>query len=47
MQIGVIDRVDGPVVDISCDIVPPLHEALYARGDAGERYVFEVYRDVD
>ncbi|MFP5307020.1 MAG: F0F1 ATP synthase subunit beta, partial [Gammaproteobacteria bacterium] len=46
-RIGIIDRVDGPVVDVSCEHMPPLHDALYTFGEDGERYVFEVYRDLD
>ncbi|WP_348818390.1 F0F1 ATP synthase subunit beta [Fontimonas sp. SYSU GA230001] len=45
--VGVIDRVDGPVVDVACATMPPLHDALYALGDGGERYLFEVFRDLD
>ena len=36
----------GPVVDIQCDDLPAMHRALYAEHD-GERYTFEVYRDLD
>ena len=45
-RIGVIEEVRGPVVDILCDRLPPLHRALFAvSGD--ERYTFEVYGDLD
>ena len=44
--IGTIEEVHGPVVDIVCDRLPPLHQALYCALD-GERYVFEVYRHLD
>jgi F-type H+-transporting ATPase subunit beta len=44
--IGRIDQVHGPVVDIVCDHLPPLHRALSATGDGGA-YTFEVYRYLD
>ncbi len=28
VQIGTIDEVHGPVVDIACSFLPPLHQAL-------------------
>jgi hypothetical protein len=31
LPIGVIAQVDGPVVDISCTALPPLHQALISR----------------
>lgn len=45
-QIGVVAAVHGPVVDIACDYLPPLHQALSSALD-GERYVFEVYQHLD
>lgn len=44
--VGTIERVDGPVVDVLCDEIPPMHQALYVEHD-GQRYVLEVYRDID
>ncbi len=44
--IGTIEEVHGPVVDIVCDRLPPLHQALFCTLDR-ERYVFEVYRHLD
>ena len=44
--IGTIAAVHGPVVDISCDHLPPLHQALCSALDA-ERYTFEVYQHLD
>jgi F-type H+-transporting ATPase subunit beta len=44
--IGVIGEVQGPVVDIACGLLPPLHQALSANVD-GERYVFEVHQHLD
>lgn len=44
--IGVIEEVHGPVVDLACRILPPLHQAVYAALDH-ERYVFEVHQHVD
>ena len=44
--IGFIEEVHGPVVDIVCERLPPLHQALTAT--VGEEwYTFEVYRDLD
>jgi len=45
-RIGIIEEVRGPVVDILCDRLPPLHRALVA-ADGSERYTFEVYGDLD
>ena len=45
-RIGAIEAVQGPVVDIVCDSLPPMHRALFAAND-GERYTFEVYRELD
>lgn len=44
--IGVIEEVHGPVVDIVCDRLPPLHQALYAAFDH-ECFTFEVHRHLD
>ncbi|MBU0592555.1 MAG: F0F1 ATP synthase subunit beta [Gammaproteobacteria bacterium] len=44
--LGVIEEVHGPVVDIVCTRLPPLHQALFASQDH-ERYIFEVYRHLD
>lgn len=44
--IGVIARVQGPVVDIACSALPSLHRALSSTLDH-ERYVFEVHQHLD
>jgi F-type H+-transporting ATPase subunit beta len=44
--LGYIEEVQGPVVDILCQHLPPLHRALRAAND-GTRYTFEVYRYLD
>lgn len=44
--IGTIAAVHGPVVDISCERLPPLHQALCAALNS-ERYTFEVYQHLD
>lgn len=44
--IGVIAKVHGPVVDISCGPLPPMHQALYSAMDH-ETYTFEVYQHLD
>ncbi len=31
--VGAIAEVHGPVVDIACEVLPPLHRALYAYTD--------------
>jgi F-type H+-transporting ATPase subunit beta len=44
--LGVIEEVHGPVVDILCTRLPPLHHAVYVcHGDV--RHVFEVHRHID
>jgi F-type H+-transporting ATPase subunit beta len=43
LPVGHITEVYGPVVDIACPSLPPLHRALSAAID-GERYVFEVHQ---
>jgi F-type H+-transporting ATPase subunit beta len=44
--LGYIEEVQGPVVDVLCQHLPPLHRALRAASD-GNRYTFEVYRYLD
>ena len=44
--IGVIEEIHGPVVDVMCDRLPPLHQALFCAFDH-EYYPFEVYRHLD
>lgn len=44
--IGVIAGAQGPVVDIACTRLPPLHRALTAAID-GESYTFEVHQHLD
>ncbi len=44
--IGTIAEVHGPVVDIRCELLPPLHQALFACLDH-ETYTFEVHRHLD
>ena len=44
--IGTIEEVHGPVVNIVCDRLPPLHQALFCVFDR-ESYTFEVYRHLD
>lgn len=44
--LGVIEEVRGPVIDIVCTRLPPLHQALYVCLN-GERYTFEVHRHLD
>ena len=46
VQIGTISEVHGPVVEIVCDRLPPLHQALYASIDH-EAYTFEVHQHLD
>ena len=46
VAIGVIAKVHGPVVDISCTRLPPMHQALSAAVDH-ETYTFEVYQHLD
>lgn len=43
---GVIVEVDGPVVKIACDPLPPVHEALIAKS-GNQSYVMEVHRHLD
>lgn len=44
--IGIVAAVHGPVVDIACEYLPPLHQALSSWLDS-ERYIFEAYRHLD
>jgi F-type H+-transporting ATPase subunit beta len=44
--LGVIEEVQGPVIDILCSRLPPLNRALFVCLD-GERYIFEVHRHLD
>lgn len=44
--LGVIEEVHGPVIDILCTRLPPLHRALYVCVN-DERYLFEVHRHLD
>lgn len=46
VQIGTISEVHGPVVEIVCDHLPPLHQALYASIDH-EAYTFEAHQHLD
>ena len=45
-QIGTIAEVHGPVVDIVCESLPPLHQALFARIDH-DAYMFEAHQHLD
>lgn len=45
-SIGTITSAHGPVVRITCKILPPLHQALLAR-TKNDEYVFEVYQHLD
>ena len=46
VRIGTIAQVDGPVVDIACSVLPPLHQALISKLDH-ETYTFEVHQHLD
>ncbi len=46
VEIGKISQIHGPVVDIVCDRLPPLHQALYARVER-EIYTFEAHQHLD
>jgi F-type H+-transporting ATPase subunit beta len=46
VHIGAIAQVHGPVVDIVCETLPPLHQALFSRIDH-ETYTFEVHQHLD
>ena len=45
-QVGTIAQVHGPVVDIRCERLPPLHRALCTPLD-GDSCMFEVHRHLD
>ena len=45
-MVGTITEVQGPVVVIACEQLPPLRQALYAEID-GNRYLFEVHQHLD
>jgi len=45
-RVGTIVGVHGPVADIACDALPPLHQALSAFLDS-ESYTFEVHQHLD
>jgi F-type H+-transporting ATPase subunit beta len=45
-KVGTIAQVDGPVVDIACAVLPPLHQALVSKLD-DETYTFEVHQHLD
>ena len=45
-QVGTICEVHGPVVDIVCDRLPPLHQALYTQ-ISYETYTFEAHQHLD
>lgn len=44
--LGFIDEVHGPVVDIACSRLPPLHQALCATFEH-EQFIFEVHQHLD
>lgn len=44
--VGVIEEIHGPVVDVVCEFLPPLHQALFCIVDH-QNYVFEVHRHLD
>jgi ATP synthase, F1 beta subunit len=44
--LGVIEKVHGPVIDILCHCLPPLHQALYVSLE-NERCILEVHRHLD
>jgi F-type H+-transporting ATPase subunit beta len=46
VRIGTIAQVDGPVVDITCSVLPPLHQALISKLNH-ETYTFEVHQHLD
>lgn len=46
LLVGTITSVHGPVVRITCKILPPLHQALIAR-TKNDEYIFEVYQHLD
>jgi F-type H+-transporting ATPase subunit beta len=44
--IGTIKEVHGPVVTVSCPVLPPLHQALETHTEV-DHYLLEVYQHVD
>jgi F-type H+/Na+-transporting ATPase subunit beta len=44
--VGIITEVHGPVVDLNCEVLPSLHEALFTSIDH-ETYTFEVHQHLD
>ncbi|WP_321370163.1 F0F1 ATP synthase subunit beta [uncultured Desulfuromusa sp.] len=46
IPIGVISEVHGPVAIVSCDALPPMHQALYAKLEH-DTYLFEVLQHLD
>nr|WP_293007872.1 F0F1 ATP synthase subunit beta [Nitrosomonas sp.] len=44
--VGVIEEIHGPVVDVVCEFLPPLHQALFCIADH-QNYIFEVHRHLD
>jgi F-type H+-transporting ATPase subunit beta len=46
MQVGTIAEIHGPVVDIACMVLPPLHQALVGTFDH-QTYTFEVHQHLD
>jgi F-type H+/Na+-transporting ATPase subunit beta len=46
VEVGTIAQVHGPVVDIACTILPPLHQALVSKID-DLTYTFEVHQHLD
>lgn len=44
--LGVIQEIQGPVIDVVCSRLPPLHRAIYVCLN-GEHYTFEVHRHLD
>ena len=46
LPLGVIEEVQGPVIDVLCTRLPPLYRSIYVRLN-GEQYTFEVHRHLD
>ncbi len=46
VQIGTISEVNGPVVEITCERLPPLHQALYSSIDH-DAFMFEAHQHLD
>ncbi|MGI4993006.1 F0F1 ATP synthase subunit beta [Halobacteriovorax sp. GFR7] len=44
-KIGIIREVQGPILIIECDYLPPIKQALYLFKN-GEKYLFEVYQHI-